>query len=273
MTIDTVFHSQEGLIEFEDFKSSNGLTFWLASQFMVMLGYQGMHNFRNVINKAISVCTRLNIPIEENFIPTKTVEVSREFADYKISRFACYLIAMNSDSKKIEVARAQAFFAAMADMVCEYASESESFERLYTRGEITEHERSLSGIVHRQNVANYALFQNAGYRGLYNMDLRRLKDLKHIPDNRSPLDFMGSEELAANLFRITQTEAKIRQNNIRGQQSLELAAESVGTEVRKTMIKISNTRPEELPIHEDIRKVTKEVKQLGKGLKKIDKKK
>jgi DNA-damage-inducible protein D len=115
------------------------------------------------------------------------------------------------------------------------------------------------------------LFQNSGYRGLYNMNLREIRRHKGVPDGRSPLDFMGKTELAANLFRVTQTEEKIRGEGIRGQPALEHTAEDVGRRVRRTMIEISGKRPENLPPAEDIKQVHKKLKSSHREIKKLDK--
>jgi DNA-damage-inducible protein D len=112
-------------------------------------------------------------------------------------------------------------------------------------------------------------FQNAGYRGMYNMDLWRIREIKAVPSKRSPLDFMGKEELAANLFRVTQTEAKIKNDGIRGQPRLEATAEEVGQKVRKSMIEISGSTPQHLPPAEDIHIVKKDLKQAHKEFRKM----
>jgi DNA-damage-inducible protein D len=113
----------------------------------------------------------------------------------------------------------------------------------------------------------------SGYRGMYNMNISKLRKIRNIPDKRSPLDFMGKDELAANLFRITQTELKIKNENIKGQSRLEVTAEHVGKEVRNAMIKISNVAPEDLPKDSDIIDVKKELKSKSKKIKQIDSKK
>jgi DNA-damage-inducible protein D len=191
--------------------------------------------------------------------------------DYKLSRFACYLAAMNGDPKKPQVAQAQSYFVAWAEACRLFLEESDGVERVAIRGEISEHERTLSGTAKRAGVTDYALFQNSGYRGLYNMNLREIRRHKGVPDGRSPLDFMGKTELAANLFRVTQTEEKIRGEGIRGQPALERTAENVGRTVRRTMIEISGKRPENLPPAEDIKQVHKKLKSSHREIKKLDK--
>jgi DNA-damage-inducible protein D len=155
---------------------------------------------------------------------------------------------------------AQAYFATLAGAVHNYLEESKKVERLVVREEISERERSLSGVAYQSGVINYPFFQNAGYRGMYNKNISQLKIMRNIPSNKSPLDFMGKEELAANLFRITQTELKIKQDNLRGQERLEDTALNVGRKVRQTMKDISGVMPEHLPINEDIKDIKKQLK-------------
>ena len=125
--------------------------------------------------------------------------------------------------------------------------EFEDVERVLIREEVSGREKSLSSTAKQAGVVNYAFFQNAGYLGMYNMNLSQLRTRRGLPGSVTPLDYMGKTELAGNLFRITQTEEKIKNEKIKGQQSLEIAAKEVGKKVRKTMIEISNVAPENLP--------------------------
>jgi DNA-damage-inducible protein D len=220
----------------------------------------------------MTTCNTLNIPIVENFQQFEAIIDGKTAFDFKLSRFACYLIVMNADTKKTPVAQAQAYFANLAGAVQNYLHEAEKVERINIRSEVSERETSLSGVAHRAKVENYGLFQNAGYRGMYNKNIKQLKAMRHVPDNRSLLDFMGKDELAANLFRITQTELKIKNDNIKGQNKLEVAAETVGKKVRATMLEISGTAPEQLTTSEDIQKVKRELKNKSKQIKSIDNK-
>lgn len=257
-------------IVFEEQSRENGFTYWLASKLMELLGYETMTSFSKAINKAMTTCNTLNIPIIENFEQVYSIVDGKTITDFKLSRFACYLVSMNSDNKKTEVAQAQAYFAALAGAVSHYIEEASKVERLIVREEISERENSLSGVVKRAGIENYAFFQTAGYRGMYNMNISKLREVRNIPAKKSPLDFMGKDELAANLFRITQTELKIKNDNIHGQSRLEVTAENVGKEVRNTMIKISGVAPEDLPKNSDLNQVKKELKSRNKVIRQID---
>ena len=229
-----VFHFVDGDTSFEAFGKSNGYHFWYALDLMKFLGYDNRPSFKKAINKAIGICTQLGIAIEENFTAVKTVVEEQTLEDYRLSRFACYLTTMFCDNKKEQVQKAIAYFAAIATQFKEAIENAENCERLAMREDITAQEKILSGVAKSSGVEHYQFFQNAGYRGLYNMNLAQLKIYKGMPDLRKPLlDFMGLEELAANLFRLTQTEAKLKKNNITGQRPSEAAAEEVGSVVRE----------------------------------------
>ena len=184
-----------------------------------------------------------------------------------MSRFACYLAAMNGNIKKKAVAEAQVYFARFSEACQRYLDDGEQIERVLIRKEVSKHEVTLSRTAMNAGVDDFALFRSAGYRGLYNMDFAELKKHKGIPEDRTPLDFMGKDELAANLFRITQTDAKIKRSGLRGQRNLEDTAEQVGKTVRDTMHKISGQRPENLPPQEDIQRVKKAIKGSSRILK------
>lgn len=267
-----VFHHDNSKENFEDFGKENGVRYWFARDLMTFLEYSSYSSFKQVINKAHSACLTLNIEVSENFIQTKREIDGLLQDDYKLTRFACYLIAMNSDPKKQPVAQAQLYFIQTAEIIRNHILESENMERILIREDISSRESSLSGVAKSHGVESYPLFQNAGYRGLYNKNLNELKKIKGLSDiKRSLLDFMGKEELAANLFRITQTESKIKNENIQGQINLENASEKVGAEVRKVIINTSGNKPENLPLSDDIKSVKKEIKSTHKKFKKIDK--
>ncbi len=263
-----VFHFDEEKENFDDFGQDNGFRYWYATDFMKFLGYNSFETFKKTINKAMTSCMTLNINVAENFIQERREVSGKTITDYKLSKFACYLVAMNGDPKKPNVAKAQAYFATITEAFQRYIEEVEDVERVYIRGEVSEHEKSLSGIAKQAGVHNYAFFQNEGYIGLYNMCLKKLKKLKGIPSDRTPLDFMGKRELAANLFRITQTEAKIENERIYGQDECETAAYDVGRSVRDVMKKHGSTLPEDLPPSQDIKKIKSDLKKTHKELKK-----
>ena len=258
---------------FEAFAHDNGHWYWWQSDLMQMLGYQTDHSFNKAVERAIAACTSLNIPVVENFTQAKRIVDGVERGDKKLSRFACYLISMNGDPHKPGVAAAQTYFATLAEVARQVLLHADSVERVLIRDELTDREKSLSSAAHQAGVEVYPYFQNAGYRGLYNMNLGQLKALKGVDTDRLLLDFMGKEELAANLFRITQTEAKIKKENVRGQRPLEAAAHSVGRQVRQAIRNIGGTMPETLPAAQDIKSVKKELKQTHRELQRMDKRK
>jgi DNA-damage-inducible protein D len=264
------FHLEQAQPGFESLAHTDGFKFWWASDIARLMGYEGLDTFRKAINKAMIACDALGVPLVENFVQERRVMDGREQLDFRLSRFACYLAAMNGNVNNPRVAEAQAYFVTFAEACRLYLERAENVERVGLRADISDRERSLSGVAQDAGLLDFALFQNAGYRGLYNMDVARLRQLKGLPDARTPLDFMGKEELAANLFRITQTEAKIRRENRRGQQSLERAAEEVGRRVRQTMEDISGNRPEELAPASDIKVVRKKLKSAQRGFRKLD---
>lgn len=268
-----LFHFDEARPDFNQLANENGFLYWYASELMPLLGYQHWDSFKKVVQKAVATCTTLNIDIFDNFVQERRDMKGKPFVDYRLSRFACYLVAMNGDVKKTEVAQAQAYFAVVAEAFRKYIEEAEDVERVTVRDEITEHEKTLSAVAKKAGVTHYGLFQNKGYLGMYNMNISRLREHKGIPPKRSPLDFMGKEELAANLFRVTQTEAKIKNEGIKGQRNAENAAYKVGKKVRRTMQEISGNTPESLPTAEDIRKVKSTLKASQKEFAKLDKQK
>lgn len=252
---------------FELLAQQNGFRYWMASDLAKALGYDSASNIGNALNKALGVCMTLGIDVGENFnliTPGKTPE-------YKLSRFACYLTVMNGDVRNPLVARAQAFFAGLANAFWESMQQQGEVERLAVRGEISQHEKSLAGVVHQSGITDYAKFQNAGYMGMYNMPIWQLKKYKGVSADTALLDRMGRDELAANLFRLTQTEAKIVNDKVRGQQNLESAAETVGRIVREAVLKISGHAPENLPLGEPIGQAKKSIKATQRAFKKLDK--
>lgn len=275
MTETDVFHFDEKQPHFDGLCCKNGMTYWYARDFMSMLGYQSFSSFQKALQKAIAACTTLNIDVLENFQQVERTIDGKMERDFKLSRFACYLTAMNGDTKKTQVARAQAYFAVMAESFKRYIDQVEDVERVLIRDEISQHEKSLSNAASEAGVVDYHFFQNAGYRGMYNMNISDLKAYKGLTGKdakRSLLDFMGKQELAANLFRVTQTEAKLTNEKIKGQSQALQTAEAVGQKVRQTMIEISGDTPESLQLSRDIKQVKSDIKSSSKEFKKLDSK-
>ena len=267
----TLFHLNDNIPSFEDFGKDNGERYWLASDLGWALGY-AEKSFDAVIRRAMTACQTAGIDSLDHFqrleIKDEDGAVARET---RLSRFACYLATMNADPKKPAVASAQVYFTLLAKSVQEHYEAAEDVERVAWRGEVSEREKTLSATAKMHGVTDYALFQNAGYRGLYNMNLRELKKKKagEYLISGSLLDYMGTTELAANLFRITQTSERIRKNGIHGQKNLEEAHEMVGKRVRQAMLDISGTAPETLPLQNKISEVKKRIKQTQKRLAQI----
>lgn len=246
---------------FEDLAEINGNTLWSARDLSRVLGYATYESFsQGPVAKAMTACVAAGIPYEENF------QIDQHL---RLTRFACFLVAMNADPKKPQVAKAQAYFAAIAESLVRLTSQDE-VERVYIRGELTGHLNDLNATAKSHGVENYARFTNSGYRGMYNMDIRMLRSLKGVPKKRSPLDFMGSRELTANLFRIKETDAKIERDQIYGQSRLENAAHKVGTRVREFMHETNEQYPEELQPASDIKGSLKQLKHVQREFRQLD---
>jgi DNA-damage-inducible protein D len=255
----TVFHFDDGRPAFEDLGQGNGITHWDEEILREALGYEPGQGFTRAVMRAKQACLSLGIQCEEHF-------VMQPNGKHAITRFGCYLVAMNGSPKKPQVAAAQAYFAAIAATFQSHLEHANAIERVLIRDDIREGEKALADTAQSHGVEKFGFFQNAGYRGMYNMSLGRLRQLKGLGDGQILLDWMGKTELAANLFRITQTEEQIRNRNIRGQAPCEDAAYDVGRAVRSTMIRLGGTAPEDLPISEQIRDVRKKLRGAQKQL-------
>lgn len=261
------------LQQFEEAGRENGIRFWYAHEFMVALGYDSWPSFQKVITKAMGSCAKLGIDPTEAFIPATILENGKEIKTYKLSRFACFLVSMHGDSKKEEVAKAKALLAAIADKLVEERIHENDLGRIETRDDLKLAERVLSGAAQSAGLENhqFGIFKDAGFRGMYNMSLSNLMMRKGVEHGKVLYDFMDLEELAGNLFRITQTAARIKNQAPRGLSALSYTAKTVGHEVRSMMIKNSGVTPEALPIAEDISGVKKRLKATARAMKKMDK--
>jgi DNA-damage-inducible protein D len=244
---------------FEDIKHINeyGNEFWYARELMQALEYKRWDKFNNVINNAKIACEKSKHLIENHFSQVgKMVEIgsktSRTIKDYELSRYACYLIVQNADPKKESVALGQTYFAVQTRRQeiseQEYSNMSEDEKRFYQRNLTKKGNYSLNRIAVEKGVKNLDRFHNAGYKGLYNGetadDIARRKKLRYREDI---LDNMGSDELIANLFRISQTEQKLKKEIIKNEQEANEIHYEVGSKIRKTIKELGGTMPEDLP--------------------------
>ena len=257
-------------LSFEDFKHQNGIIYWLATEYMQMLGYSDLKSFKKVLDRTTKALIALGIEHYENIIPIKDDKTGC-VGDYKLTRFACYLAAMNADAKKPEVAQAQAYFAVQTRKFEVYIQNNNDLDRLLYRDEVTEGNKVLSSAAHNAGVVDYARFTNAGYRGMYNMLNVQLANKRGL-DKSKLMETMGRTELAANLFRITQTEERIKSQNIHGQEMLEQTHYEVGKEVRDIVRQNTGRNPEDLPQERTLPEVKKELKKGFREMKKLDKK-
>lgn len=245
--------------QFESIAAQNGTLTWHEDVLMEVLGYQDRVSFRKAVKRAMAVCLTLDIEPHLDFIPTGN--------SYKFTRVACYLIAMNADPRKPRVAMAQTYFAGLASIIDTRQDHVARVDRVVIREEVTAGMKSLARTASHHGVESYARFMDAGYRGMYNMGLGELSKVKGISPGEQLVDRMDRTELAANLFRVTQTDSKIKNEGVQGQAALEHTATVVGQAVRKTMMEINGTKPEELPIAEPIRDAKKKLKKTGKRMK------
>ena len=260
---------------FEQIKRTNdaGMEFWSSRDFAGVLGYGDYRNFEGVMEKAKMACFNSGHRLEDHFVDvTDMIEIGkggqRPVKTVLLSRYACYLVIQNADPNKEIVAQGQTYFAIQTRRQ-ELADESiEAERRILLRKEIRRHNAQLADAAKVAGVIepiDYAIFQNHGYMGLYGRlrqeDIHRRKGLKK---SQKILDHMGSTELAANLFRATQAEEKLRREAVKGKDAANRTHREVGAKVRQTIKELGGTMPEELPVAESIKKIeTKKRKQLG----------
>ena len=255
---------------FENIKhiDKNGVEFWYARELMPILQYSNWQNFEKIINKAKMSCQNSDISILDHFIDvSKMVKIGsgayRKQIDYKLTRYACYLIAQNGDSRKKVIALAQTYFAIQTRKQeiseKEYSMLTEDEKRFYQRNLTRKGNYSLNQTAKKAGVKNFDKFHNAGYKGLYNGetadDIAKRKGLRYREDI---LDNMGSEELAANLFRITQTESRLKRDKVETEKKACDTHNKIGKIVRKAIKEAGGTMPEDLPTPK------KSLKQLEK---------
>ena len=256
---------------FESIKhiDENGNEFWYARELQVALEYTEWRNFEKSVKRAKEACTASGFVETDHFVGVnKMVDLGsgsqREIADIKLSRYACYLIVMNGDPRKEVIALGQTYFAVKTrqqEIADDIAQLSEDEKRLAIRDEVTIRNKFLASSAKAAGVetpADYAVFQNRGYQGLYNgLGMKDIHKRKGLKKNEQILDHMGATELAANLFRITQTDDKLRRENIRGKEKANETHYAVGKKVRQTIAELGGTMPENLPTPEKSAKVLK----------------
>lgn len=255
---------------FESIKHINeyGQEFWYARELQVALEYSQWRRFEEAIERAKIACEQSGNPVADHFANVgKMVKLGsgseREVNDYVLSRYACYLIVMNGDPRKEVIAVGQTYFAIKTrqqELVENYDELTENQKRLAIRHEMAEHNKSLAEAAQMAGVAtslDYATFQNYGYMGLYGgLRAADIKARKGLKKSQNILDHMGSTELAANLFRATQTDEKLRRDNVQGKAAANQVHYQVGAKVRQTIKDLGGTMPEDLPTPE------KSIKQL-----------
>lgn len=244
-------------LAFEKIKQldENGQEFWYARDLQEILEYTQWRNFLEVIDKAKTASENAGNSVISNFADvSKNVKIGfgyREIDDIKLSRYACYLIVQNGDPRKEVIALGQSYFAIKTrqqEVQDEFNKLSEDDKRISIRDEVKRHNKSLSESAGNAGVKNFGEFHNYGYRGLYNgLTMADIHEHKGLDKGEHILDNMGSAELAANLFRATQTDEKLRREQIKGAQNANDTHYEVGKKVRKTMADLGNAMPEDLP--------------------------
>lgn len=249
---------------FESIKHVNeyGQEFWYARELAKVLEYKDFRNFEQSIFKAMDACKNSGYDIEDHFGDvTEMVPIGsgaeRGFPSYTLSRYACYLTVMNGDPRKEVIAVGQTYFAIKTrqqELVENYDELTENQKRIAIRHEMAEHNKSLAEATQMVGVAtslDYATFQNYGYMGLYGgLRAADIKARKGLKKSQNILDHMGSTELAANLFRATQTDEKLRRDNVQGKAAANQVHYQVGAKVRQTIKDLGGTMPEDLPTPE-----------------------
>ena len=255
---------------FESIKHINeyGEEFWYARELSKVLEYKDFRNFELTIFKAMEACQNSGYDISDHFGETTEMVTigsgaQRGFKSYQLSRYACYLIVMNGDSSKKIIALGQTYFAVKTrqqELIENYDNLSEDKKRIAIRNEMKFHNKSLAEAAQLAGITepvDYAIFQNKGYQGLYGgLSRKDIHERKGLKKSQDILDFMGSTELAANLFRATQTDEKLRKENIVGKEAANRTHYEVGKKVRQTIKELGGTMPEDLPTP------TKSIKQI-----------
>ncbi len=256
---DKIMEYNESVFENIKHINENGQEFWYARELQRALEYTQFNKFLPVIKKAMEACGQSGNDIEDHFTQVSEMVrigsgAERRFNSYKLSRYACYLIVMNADSRKKVIALGQTYFAIKTrqqELIEDYENLNENQKRLAIRNEMKEHNKSLANAARDAGVItplDYAIFQNKGYQGLYGgLGAKEIHTRKGLKKSQKILDHMGSTELAANLFRATQTDEKLRREHIQGKKEAGDTHYKVGSKVRQTIAELGGTMPEDLP--------------------------
>lgn len=259
---------------FEDIKhiDEDGQEFWYARELQRVLEYAQWRYMKEAVERARLACENSGLNPDNHFAEVRKMVpigsgAERAVEDYMLSRFACYLVVMNGDPRKEVIALGQAYFAVKTrqqELIENYEELSEDQKRLAIRNEMKRHNIALADAAHDAGVIeqkDYAIFQNKGYQGLYGgLGVKEIHARKGLKKSEKILDHMGSTELAANLFRATQTEEKLRRENIQGKAAANQAHYDVGRKVRQTIQELGGTMPEDLPTPEkSVKQIEREV--------------
>jgi len=260
---------------FEDIKKidENGIEYWNARELMSRLGYTTWEGFNDVITRAARAALNSGQTVSDHFRQlTKMVDIGssskRAIKDWKLDRYACYLIAQNGDSSKIEISLAQTYFAVQTRRQEIFEKLSDAEKRIFVRDEVSNENKKLFKTAKQSGVSHFGLFNDAGYKGLYGLPLSEIENRKGIKKGEL-LDRAGSTELAANLFRITQTEEKLKKDKVHNDFEARRTHNMVGGKVRQTIKDIGGELPENLKPEKHIKEVKKEVKLFEKQNKKL----
>ena len=259
MLVETAGDYTESIFESIKHVNEYGVEFWYARELQTALGYKEWRNFYKVMSRAISACENSENEVDDHFVEVnKMVDIGsgamRTLKDYELSRYACYLIVQNGDSRKKVIALGQTYFAVKTrqqELAEKFEDLSEDKKRLEIRGELAVHNKSLAETARMAGIEkpkDYAIFQNRGYQGLYGgLGVKEIHERKGLKKSQKILDHMGSTELAANLFRATQTNEKLKKEHIVGKNEANQTHFEVGKKVRETIKDLGGTMPEDLP--------------------------
>lgn len=246
--------------------SPDDAEYWHARELQDVLGYERWENFSGVILKAMEACGSAGVPVENHFRETtKMITIGkggeRTAEDWFLSRYACYLIAMNAESSKEAVGYAQTYFAIQTHRQEQQDQLTETERRTELRDKVKDANKGLNEAAKNAGVVKYGVFHDAGYRALYGgLGNVAIKARKGIGEKEDLLDRIGHTELAANYFRITQTQQKLDRDRVNTQQGAIDTHKHVGGEVRKAMERISGTKPEDLPAEPSLKELNKKPK-------------